>query len=211
MRVLILTAALTAIGGGSSFAASFDCGKAGTPVEKAVCSDERLSNLDSELGRAYKAALQNSTAPADLKTEQKNWIAQRNRCTDVTCLASAYQTRLAALSAPQHATPAAATVSGTYKAAGGELLVAQESVSTIKFSLSAMYKMNTGEVEGVAILNGNHAIFASNDESDYGDCKIEFTFTESAVNVRQDGICGMGFNVNGTGNYKRQSKAAPTF
>lgn len=211
MRVLILTAALTVIGGGSSFAASFDCGKASTLVEKAICSDERLSNLDNELGRAYKTALQNSTAPADLKTEQKNWIAQRNRCTDMTCLASAYQTRLAALSAPQQAVPAGATVSGTYKAPGGELLVAQESVSTIKFSLSAIYKMNTGEVEGVAILNGNHAVFASNDEGDYGGCKIDFTFTEGAVKVKQDGICGMGFNVNGTGNYKRQSKAAPTF
>jgi uncharacterized protein len=199
------------IAGGSSYAASFDCGKASTPVEKAICSDEQLSNLDSELGRAYKAAFQNSATPADLKTEQKNWVAQRNRCADTACLTSAYRARLAALNAPQHSSIAGATVSGTYKAASGELLVAQQSASAIKFSLSAIYKMNTGEVEGIATLNGDHAVFVSNSESEYSECKIDFTFTEGAVKVKQDGICGMGFNVTGTGHYKRQSKAAPTF
>lgn len=211
MRVLILTAALTVIGGGSSFAASFDCGKASTPVEKAICSDERLSNLDSELGRAYKAALQNSTAPADLKTEQKNWIAQRNRCTDMTCLASAYQARLASLSAPQQSSTAGSTVSGIYKATGGELLVAQQTTNVIRFSLSAVYKMNTGDIEGLAALTGNHAVFISKDENDFGKCEIEFLFTANAVKVNQEGTCGMGLNVTGTGTYKRQSKAVPTF
>jgi uncharacterized protein len=34
-------------------AASFDCGKAGTKVEKIVCSDADLSKLDEELNAAY--------------------------------------------------------------------------------------------------------------------------------------------------------------
>ena len=211
MRVLILAAALSVIGGGSSFAASFDCGKASTPVEKTICSDERLSNLDSDLGRAYKAALQNSANPANLKAEQKNWVAQRNRCTDMTCLASAYQARLVALNAPQQASTSGATVSGTYKATGGELLVAQQSASIIRFNLSAIYKMNTGDIEGVANINGNHAVFLSNDESDYGICRVEFIFKDRAVKINKKGTVWVGLNVTGTGNYKRQSKAVPSF
>lgn len=40
----------------SLLAASFDCAKAGTPVEKMICADERISKLDSDLSDAYKGA-----------------------------------------------------------------------------------------------------------------------------------------------------------
>ena len=35
-------------------AASFDCAKAGTKVEKLICGDAGLSKLDDELAAAYK-------------------------------------------------------------------------------------------------------------------------------------------------------------
>ena len=38
----------------SARAATFDCDKASTSVEKVICSDTRLTNLDDRLGRQYK-------------------------------------------------------------------------------------------------------------------------------------------------------------
>jgi uncharacterized protein len=37
-------------------AASFDCGKASTPVEKSICANTKLSELDSQLMQSYKKA-----------------------------------------------------------------------------------------------------------------------------------------------------------
>jgi uncharacterized protein len=40
----------------SAQAASFDCAKASSFVEKAICSDKQLSSMDDQLARLYKAA-----------------------------------------------------------------------------------------------------------------------------------------------------------
>lgn len=40
-----------------SYAASFDCNKASTFIEKAICSESELSKLDDLLGKSYKKAL----------------------------------------------------------------------------------------------------------------------------------------------------------
>ncbi|MDP2832525.1 MAG: lysozyme inhibitor LprI family protein [Pseudomonadota bacterium] len=78
-------------------AASFDCGKAGTKVEKLICADDELSKLDEVLATAYADALK-SPDPASLKTEQKAWLKVRNRCADVACIQAAYRQRTEALS-----------------------------------------------------------------------------------------------------------------
>ena len=41
----------------NSYAASFDCKKAATLVEQAICSNQKLSNLDQQLATMYKKAL----------------------------------------------------------------------------------------------------------------------------------------------------------
>jgi uncharacterized protein len=38
-------------------AASFDCGKAASEVEKLICGDDELSKLDDSLSEAYQEAL----------------------------------------------------------------------------------------------------------------------------------------------------------
>lgn len=81
----------------SAIAASFDCKKAGSAVEKSICSDRELSVLDSELGRTYRALLSSTPNSASLIAEQKSWLASRNQCPDIGCLKSAYQDRLTAL------------------------------------------------------------------------------------------------------------------
>jgi len=83
-----------------SHAASFDCGKAATLVEKAICSDPALSNLDDSLTQTYQTALENSGDADSLKTKQKTWLNNvRNKCPDVACLKQAYGKRIAKLSA----------------------------------------------------------------------------------------------------------------
>lgn len=77
-------------------AASFDCGKVGTKVEKLICATEELSRLDEELAAAYADTLK-STDPASLKAEQKAWLKVRNACPDSACVRQTYEVRLVML------------------------------------------------------------------------------------------------------------------
>jgi uncharacterized protein len=80
-------------------AASFDCAKASTRVEKAICADAALSRLDELLGRFYFAARERlAENGACLVADQQQWLrAGRNPCADADCLKKAYLERLAEL------------------------------------------------------------------------------------------------------------------
>lgn len=84
--------------------ASFDCARAGTPTETAICSDIPLARLDRGLADAYAQALSwaaDEAAKDDLRAAQRTWIGERNACGgDVACLTAAYEGRLAALQNP---------------------------------------------------------------------------------------------------------------
>lgn len=75
-------------------AASFDCAKAQTRVEKLICADAELSRLDDDLGRAWKQHLSDNKFQDQFRTTQKHWITRRNECTDAGCLKQTYQARL---------------------------------------------------------------------------------------------------------------------
>jgi len=97
---------------GQAQAASFDCGKAGTKVEKLICANADLSKLDEALAVAYADALK-SPDPANLKAEQKAWLKLRNTCADPTCVKRAYENRLRAVSATNtQSVPASAPPDG---------------------------------------------------------------------------------------------------
>ncbi|AVA26356.1 MULTISPECIES: lysozyme inhibitor LprI family protein [unclassified Rhizobium] len=121
-------------------AQSFDCSKAQTVIEKAICTSPALIAQDTALAAAYRQALTDlsgdPTKLNDLRQQQRRWLADRNKsCVDTdpvrlsTCLATSYQTRLAALkatSAPpsqqppeaaQGVEPAASTAPATQSAA----------------------------------------------------------------------------------------------
>ena len=63
---------------GQAGAASFDCAKAGTALEKAICANPKLSALDDELAGAYRAALSRLGEPgaAILRTGQRRWLKE---------------------------------------------------------------------------------------------------------------------------------------
>lgn len=84
---------------------SFDCAKAATEVERAICQDPELAKADRELTAAYTALFARLTGYARdvLAADQLRWLRERNRgcATDtdgiVPCLKQRYATRTANL------------------------------------------------------------------------------------------------------------------
>src|SRR5690606_27987708 len=78
---------------------SFDCTRAHTRVERAICATPRLAVLDGLLGRDY-ARSSEALPPGEracLAADQKAWLAQRDACDSDACLERAYLRRLQAL------------------------------------------------------------------------------------------------------------------
>ncbi len=66
-------------------AASFDCNKAETPLEHAICGDPALSQSDTDMAKAFSAARQalSSDASALVLAGQREWVDFVSRaCTD---------------------------------------------------------------------------------------------------------------------------------
>jgi hypothetical protein len=104
MRLLCLLALLLAAQ--PAAAASFDCARAATPTEHAICADPRLSALDDRAIGGYTAAVEamgisddeRDPAGALLLKGHEEWAAARNRCGAArACLLQQYQRRLAVL------------------------------------------------------------------------------------------------------------------
>lgn len=79
-------------------AASFDCTKAGTRVERMICADISLSRLDDAMSQTYGqmrvAQSADAGASAWLKTTQREWLKQRNACDAPACVRAAYLSRI---------------------------------------------------------------------------------------------------------------------
>lgn len=102
MRGITLTAGLTMfLVAGSAGAASFDCNKAATPTEYAICDAPALSDLDVAMATLYSVRLQVPMlmgARGAVQDDQHAFLQQRNACgADESCITAAYQARIAAL------------------------------------------------------------------------------------------------------------------
>lgn len=81
---------------------SFDCAKAASAVETAICDTPDLAWYDRQMGKSYKIALEKvgETGAAALKAAQQAFLKTRDACggeDPYACVASAYAKRLAAL------------------------------------------------------------------------------------------------------------------
>ena len=82
----------------ATHAASFDCKKASSPIEKQICRDPQLSKYDEDLAAAYSKALTDAADPAGIKRQQHQWLAEvRNQCDGIACLKEAYAARITQL------------------------------------------------------------------------------------------------------------------
>ncbi len=81
-----------------AFGASFECQRNTIRIEKMICSDGVVSDLDEVLARFYAGAASALKSNAVcLKRDQQAWLLRRNACRDVACLDRIYRERLAEL------------------------------------------------------------------------------------------------------------------
>ncbi|PWC37944.1 hypothetical protein TSO352_07670 [Azospirillum sp. TSO35-2] len=85
---------------------SFSCAQASSSVERLVCADQSLSDLDRKLAEVFVQAAATRMATADpvtLKAEQRGWIKGRDDCwksKDMRgCVEQLYQDRIVELQA----------------------------------------------------------------------------------------------------------------
>ena len=57
-------------------AASFDCTKAVTPQDKAICANRELSMLDEQMASAYRVLLPqlSPNAAGEVRNDQREWL-----------------------------------------------------------------------------------------------------------------------------------------
>ena len=99
----IILAFFLSAGTPASAGPSFPCDKAQSRVEKTICADAELSDLDEHLGRYYAGARQALADTAECFTaNQRQWLRTvRDVCADAACLKTAYLARLSELDAVQ--------------------------------------------------------------------------------------------------------------
>ncbi len=125
-------------------AQSFDCSKAQGAVDQAICASPRLRQLDLDMAAAYAAALRRDTARADsIRQAEQSWARGRAACTSEAraptgkpadseqCLAAAYGSRLAALTAITAAEPVAPQTGSTGPARPGGAVPGQRAGAVV--------------------------------------------------------------------------------
>ena len=82
--------------GNSQGRPSFDCARAETPGEVAVCSDSGLAALDVNMTTQYRRALTTASSAQTrlLQTTRDRFVAYRDRCPNRQCIANAYLGRM---------------------------------------------------------------------------------------------------------------------
>lgn len=83
-----------------AFAASFNCQKAQTDVEKAVCANIHLTHLDEAMSKNYHHIIASDIgwgARKHIKQTQRVWLKSRNACTTNSCIAQSYESRISEL------------------------------------------------------------------------------------------------------------------
>ncbi len=68
---------------------SINCDKAITFSEKSICGDDVLMVLDKSMNLYYRSMLKaniGAGAHEKLKTTQRQWILERNRCVNKECV-----------------------------------------------------------------------------------------------------------------------------
>ena len=93
--------------------ASFDCAKASSRSQKAVCSHPSLAQLDRTLDQIYQKAMGKADAKeqGNLKNAQRIWLSRREACEGVRrCIEEEYRRRITQLQVESGMVPAPAPV-----------------------------------------------------------------------------------------------------
>jgi len=191
-------------------AASFDCKKASTATEKAICADPAVSRLDEQVAEAFRAAQGHWAAGnwgAFIRSEQRWWLKDRDRIckADRACLQRDYELRLMLLKKPD------LKWSGRYVAgrcpADGLYLDVSPSHPAAGVSLELYVCPNPKgnmliQAEGVPDAQGRLVV------QEVG-CRREFRFTQDTVTLVSTGgeRCGVSWPVDRV--YRRDPAKSP--
>ena len=203
-------------------AASFDCKKASSIIEKAICSNPELSRLDNLLSLEYKEAknlftneekndYKNEQWKSALKNEQIQWMKNRKKChaTNLTqCLKGVYKTRINELELYRtdfnsYIDP----LSGQYewKASNSEASLNIQHLSESKYLVygSALYGTknefgpNIGNISFISEIKSKQIIWQ---KSSY---ILTLKFDESNIIATENEPGPFGMNVSFTGSYTK--------
>ena len=211
----LLAATLLAALAPLASAASFDCAKARSPMEKLICSDAQLSTLDEQLNTAFKEAIARSKARPQLVQWQREWLKsyEVTQCKDARCLAKEFTDRVALLQSVAPATAPSAEWNGAYtRYVNGKPDKDTATLSIVGLQDGKVYlagdavwygpnaangQVNVGEMRGVASLRNGLLAFG-------GDgCTATLALQRGGLAVKEESGCG-GMNVSFVGDYRRQ-------
>lgn len=210
-----MLAACLMVSAACAHAASFDCAKARSPMEKLICSDSKLSSMDEQLNAAFRDAVTRANAKPLLTTWQRSWLKSfdSTQCKDAKCLSIEFGKRIALLQSVASSTDPAAQWNGSfsryYKGKpdkdSANLLLIGMSGKKIYVAADALWlgpnaangQVNTGEMVGVGELKSTRAVF------DLDGCTATMALNDNGVKVEEESGCG-GMNVSFVGEYKRK-------
>jgi uncharacterized protein len=100
IAALALPGAAALVAAGPAAAASYNCARAATPTERAICKTLSLNDRDVRMAQLYDIVrhLVPMGTRGAIMDRQAVWIRERNRCAaDVACLARSYDRRIGEL------------------------------------------------------------------------------------------------------------------
>lgn len=185
-------------------AASFDCAKARTKVEKLICNDPQLSRQDEDLAHAYGEALKawDGQIAAYVKLSQRGWVGSRALlppgmeqggvlCTDdeaaLPCLRAIHADRIAVLKSPGF------RLSGVY-VRGPDMI----SIQAVPTGLNLGYQLGdpsasqgfTEDTAPTKIATGQDIASFPLTGTGPDACRLDAAFHADEVVITQKGPCG---------------------
>lgn len=112
---------------------SFDCSQASTDAETMICSSQKLSALDVQMAKAYKAA----SGIKDIRSTQVSWRkGVRDACADESCMISAYENRLEVLDAAVNQSASGSTSTSAQAGSGVNAAAIEKMLQRAESALS---------------------------------------------------------------------------
>jgi uncharacterized protein len=191
-------------------AASFDCAKAKSPIEKMVCAHPELSRQDEVLAASYKRAIDRVGNPVALRASQRTWLTSYavRDCKAADCLKTVYAARIAWLDAAvkspwnghfvryfdgkpdMHASEIVLIASSDGKVSG-------EGSSLWMGPNAANGGVNVGQFSAAGTVSGSKLTF------DADGCEVSATLNGAQLIAQDNNQCG-GHNVTFSGQYRRK-------
>ncbi len=194
----------------SAHAASFDCAKASTTLEKTICGDDQLNQADTRLGNVYAELRKSLSKPIweGIKQDQRAWLQQREfHCLpdEAGCLLTVYAQRIRILEfrlSPNFDDSLSGRISGKYTIDDYmELRVHALSEQEIAIEIEGAEPTSARWVcyfvgEGVIDTNGVEI------HAEDADQPVRFIFSENEVTVDEGEMntgyfCGMHGTLSG--------------